>query len=124
VTDRFFDPDAVKVTTEDIHKHGYAIVQTRIERIPARYRTTQCDAPDGCTQTATLMTLALAEVVDNPDSVGFRFARDDAGQIVRYPTCDEHRAQASHGLFFELTGRHRPDGIRAFDVPGQYMQWT
>lgn len=111
----------------DIRYHGYAILQTRIERVPARhrrYRGTQCTEPDGCDQPATLMTLALAEIVTDEDTTtGFRFARDDAGEILAFPVCDNHRSQASHDLYYELTRKRRPNGIRAFDLPGQHMRW-
>jgi hypothetical protein len=125
VTERTHTSGPVTAAADDIRDHGYAIVQTRIERVPARYRRTKCGQPDGCNQTATLMTLALTEVVfDGPEAVGFRFARDDAGEIVHFPVCDGHRCDASHVLFYALTGRFRPDGIRAFDVLGQHMDWA
>lgn len=122
-------PDRVQAefsaVADDVRDHGYAIVQTRIERVPARYRRTLCGEPDGCTQPAILVTLAVAEVNDEgPDATGFLFARDGRGEIIRHPTCDGHRCEASHDLYFALTGRERPDGIRAFDVPGQHMQWA
>lgn len=108
---------------DDIRDHGYAIVQTRIERVPARYRGARCYEPDGCTQPATLLTLAAAEITDEGPATGLRFARDAFGDIVCIPVCDEHRCQASHDLYFVLTGRARPDGIRAYDMPGQHMAW-
>ncbi|WP_055491699.1 hypothetical protein [Streptomyces sp. TP-A0356] len=125
MTERILTPGPLTAAIDDIRDHGYAIVQTRIERVPARYRSTQCAGPDGCSRPATLVTLALAAVTDEgPDTTGFGFARDGADEIVRIPVCDEHRCQASHDLYYALTGRMRPDGIRAFDVPGQHMQWT
>jgi uncharacterized protein RhaS with RHS repeats len=124
MTERTLTPGPLAALTADIRDHGYAIVQTRIERVPARYRSPSCAEPDGCTQTATLMTLAVAEVEDDTNATGFRFERDGLGEIVRIATCDTHRTEASHDLYYALTGRTRPDGIRAFDLPGQHMQWT
>ncbi|MFJ2964254.1 hypothetical protein ACIPIC_18385 [Streptomyces collinus] len=124
MTDRTLVPGPLAVLVDDIRDHGYAIVQTRIERVPARYRSPNCAEPDGCTQAATLMTLAVAEVEDDAKAAGFRFERDGLGDIVRIATCDNHRTEASHDLYYALTGRTRPDGIRAFDLPGQHMQWT
>lgn len=123
MTERILTPDAITAATDDIRDHGYAIVQTRIERVPPRYRSNHCAEPDGCAQAATLLTLAAAEITDEGPATGFSFARDGFGDIVRIPVCDEHRCQASHDLYFVLTGRTRPDGIRAFDMPGQHMTW-
>ena len=108
---------------DDIRDHGYAVLQTRIERVPARYRSTQCAEPDGCPRPATLVTFAIDEVVEGEDG-GFHFVRNQAGAIAHIPVCDEHRCEASHDLYFALTERQRPDGIRAFDVPGQHLSWT
>lgn len=125
MTERTLTPGELTAATDDIRDHGYAIVQTRIERVPTRYRSTRCAEPDGCAQPPTLVTLALAAVTDEgPAATGFAFARDGANEIVRIPVCDDHRCQASHDLYYVLTGRTRPDGIRAFDVPGQHMSWT
>ncbi|MGW3193701.1 hypothetical protein ACWDBD_03755 [Streptomyces sp. NPDC001118] len=125
MTERTLTPGPLTAAIDDIRDHGCAIVQTRIERVPVRYRSPRCAEPDGCTRPATLVTIALAEVTDeDDDAVGFRFARDGDDQIVRIPVCDEHRCQASHDLYYVLTGRTRPDGIRAFDLPGQHMAWT
>lgn len=125
MTDRTLTPGTLDLAADDIRDHQYAIVQTRIERVPIRYRSADCAEPDGCARPATLLTLGLAEVVDEgPDIAGLRLARDGVGEIVRLPVCDGHRVEASHDLYFVLTGRTRPDGIRAFDVPGQHMQWT
>lgn len=110
---------------DDIRDHGFAIVQTRVERVPARYRSAHCSDPDGCSRPTTLATMAVAVAVnESPNTLGLSFARDDAGDIILVPVCDDHRIEASHDLYYTLTGRERPDGIRAFDVPGQYMQWT
>jgi hypothetical protein len=123
MTDRKLTPGPLAEAAADIRDHGYAIVQTRIERVPARYRGAGCTEPDGCPQPATLVTLALAEITTEPDGAGFRFARDDDGELLVVPVCDNHRSQASHDLYFTLSGRTRPDGIRAFDVPGHHMSW-
>lgn len=124
MTDRNLITGSLAEAAADIRDHGYAILQTRIERVPARYRGAQCTEPDGCDQPATLITLALAEIVtEGATTTGFRFARDDADQILTVPVCDRHRAEASHDLYYELTGKERPAGIRAFDVPGQHMHW-
>jgi hypothetical protein len=124
MTDRTLAPGALDAAVDDIRDHGYAIFQTHAERVPFRYRSPKCSEPDGCHRSATLVTLALSEVVDESDNAGFVFARDDAREIVRIATCDDHRVEASHDLFYALTGRERPDGIRAFDVPGQHLSWT
>ncbi|MEV6720580.1 hypothetical protein AB0M94_06570 [Streptomyces xanthochromogenes] len=125
VTDRTLTPGALTALSQDIRDHGYAIVQTRIERVPARYRSTQCSEPDGCSNPPTLATLAVAAVIDDGNgTIGFSFVRDDAGELVRLTICDAHRQQASHDLYYELTRRTRPAGIRAFDVPGQHMSWA
>jgi hypothetical protein len=125
MTHRNLTPGPLSEAAADIRDHGYAIAQTRIERVPLRYRSPKCSEPDGCHRSATLVTLALAEITtEGPDTAGFSFARDDVGEILRISTCDEHRAEASHDLYRELTGRERPDGIRAFDVPGLHMNWN
>lgn len=109
---------------DDIRDHGYAIVQTRIERVPTHLRVPRCTDVSGCHQAATLATLAVAEVIDEGDSAArLRFARR-GGNILRVPVCDEHRAEASHDLYYELTQRHRPNGIRAFDLPGLHLDWS
>ncbi|MFJ7242355.1 hypothetical protein ACIQWB_35250 [Streptomyces olivaceus] len=123
MSDRTLAYGTLEAPAADIRDHGYAIVQTRIERAPAPYRGTQCGDPEGCNQAATLVTLALAEITDEPGAVGFRFARDEDDQIIVWPVCDTHRSDATHALFYILTGRLRPDGIRAYDVPGQHLQW-
>ncbi|MEU0786995.1 hypothetical protein ABZ341_36215 [Streptomyces sp. NPDC006173] len=125
MSERTLTPDALTALTDDIAAHGFAVLQTRAERVPFRYRSPKCSEPDGCHRSTTLVTLALAAVNDEGDqAAGLTFARDGIGDIVRISTCDEHRIQASHDLYFTLTGRERPDGIRAFDLPGQHMSWT
>ncbi|MFF9861124.1 hypothetical protein [Streptomyces tendae] len=122
--DRTLIPGTLEAPAADIRDHGYAMVQTRIERVPARYRGTHCGDPDGCPQAATLITLALAEITDEPGgAAGFRFARDEHDQVIAWPVCNDHRSDATHFLFHALTGQLRPDGIRAYDVPGQHLQW-
>lgn len=123
MTDRTLTQGPFTALTDDIRDHGYAIVQTRIERVPARYRVARCTDLDGCDQPATLITLAVAEAVEEGDAVGFSFARR-GGAILRVPTCEAHRIEASHDLYYVLTERARPEGIRAFDLPGQHIDWT
>lgn len=128
MTERTLTPGPLAAATDDIRDHGYAIVQTRIERVPNHHRNVQCTELDGqhrCTRPATLVTFAIDEVTDEGiDTTGLHYARNRDDNIVRIPTCDEHRCEASHDLYYLLTGRERPDGIRAFDFPGQHMSWT
>jgi hypothetical protein len=125
MTDRTLTPAALDALTDDIRDHRYAVIQTRIERVPSRLRAPKCAEPDGCPQAPTLMTLGLAQLTAEEDgATGLGFARDGLGDIIRIPTCDDHRIEASHDLYYLLTGRTRPDGIRAFDLPGQHLQWT
>lgn len=125
MVERTLTPGSLDLTAADIRDFGYAIVQTRTERVPAPYRSYLCGEPDGCSRPATLITLALAEITsEGTDLTGLRFARADDDDIVRISTCDEHRIEASHDVYYALTARERPDGIRAFDLPGQHMQWT
>ncbi|MGQ4397909.1 hypothetical protein ACN6K5_000911 [Streptomyces violaceoruber] len=124
MTDRSLTMGPLAEAVADIREHGYAILQTRIERVPARYRGAQCTEPDGCNQPATLITLAVADIVTEGDNTtGFRLARDDEDEILAVPVCDQHRIEASHDLYYDLTGKQRPAGIRAFDLPGQHMHW-
>ncbi|MEV7054106.1 hypothetical protein AB0N95_01375 [Streptomyces microflavus] len=123
MTDRTLTPGPMSVLVDDVRGHGYAIVQIRTERAPAQYRATRCTDLGGCDQAATLLTLAVDEVIEDETSAGLSFARR-GGAIIRIPVCDEHRVEASHELFYVLTGKARPDGIRAFDLPGQYLDWT
>ncbi|MGW6743753.1 hypothetical protein ACWGDX_24045 [Streptomyces sp. NPDC055025] len=125
MAERTLTPGSFTAVTDDIRDHGYAIVQTRIERVPAHYRSSQCAEPDGCSRTPALVTVALAEVTnEGNDTTGLRFARTRDGRIALVGACEEHRREASHDLYYALTGRTRPDGIRAFDLPGQYLNWT
>ncbi|MEW1580873.1 hypothetical protein AB0407_22565 [Streptomyces microflavus] len=123
MTDRTLTPGPMSVLAGDVRDHGYAIVQTRIERTPAQYRATRCTDHNGCDQAATLITLAVDDVIEDERSAGLSFARRD-GAILRIPVCDDHRTEASHDLFYVLTGQTRPDGIRAFDLPGQHLDWS
>ncbi|MER8197044.1 hypothetical protein ABTY00_24140 [Streptomyces microflavus] len=124
MSERTLTPGPLAALADDIRDHGYAIIQTRIERAPARHRAARCADLDGCDQPATLVTVAVAEVIDEGNgTVGFSFARR-GGYILRVPVCDEHRTEASHDLYCALTTRTRPDGIRAFDVPGQHLDWS
>ncbi|WP_405548910.1 hypothetical protein OG215_15310 [Streptomyces globisporus] len=123
MTDRTLTPGPMSVLIDDVRDHGYAIVQTRIERAPARYRGAVCADPDGCGQDAVLLTLAVDDVIEDGQAAGLSFARCD-GAILRVPVCNNHRVEASHDLFYVLTGRTRPDGIRAFDLPGQHLDWS
>ncbi|MCX5522973.1 hypothetical protein OG342_08875 [Streptomyces bobili] len=107
----------------EIAEHSYAILQTRIERVPTCYRQSLCGQPGGCGSPATLVTFAVSEVTDEPDDLGLIYARDD-GQIIYFPVCDEHRSEATHELYWHLTGIERPDGIRAYDIPGAHLGWT
>ena len=124
MTNRTLTPGPLAALTDDIRDHGYAIVQTRVERIPKLIRGLPCQEPDGCPKTATLATLAVEEVVEGDGPFGLCLAKADDGNPLCIVTCDEHRCEASHDLYRDLTGRMRPDGIRAFDLPGQHMQWT
>lgn len=108
---------------DDVRDHELAIVQTSIDRVPARYRPARCAELTGCDQPATLITIAATQVTDDGNgNAGINFARVD-GEILRIPACDTHRIEASHDLYFALTGRTRPDGIRAFDLPAQHTHW-
>lgn len=124
MSERTLTPSEFTVVGDDIRDHGYAIMQTHIERVPARYRRNLCGQPDGCTRPATLVTFAVAEVNEEPEGTGLVYARDDDGEVFHFPVCDDHRSEATHVLYYALTGRERPDGIRAFDPLGQRMQWT
>ncbi|MEV4864279.1 hypothetical protein MRBLMF1_005651 [Streptomyces ossamyceticus] len=106
---------------DDIRDHQYAIIQTRVERIPKLMKGLPCMEPDGCGQPAILATLAVDEVTDDP--FGLHFARKPIGEPWALLTCEEHRCEASHDLYRLLTGRMRPDGIRAYDFPGQHLDW-
>lgn len=108
---------------DDIANHGYAILQTRVERIPRLIKGLRCQEPDGCTRLATLATLAVDQVTDEDDGTGLHFVKDSGGNPLCIVACDEHRREASHDLYYLLTERERPDGIRAFDAAGQYLHW-
>ena len=123
MTDRTLTHGAPTAITDDIRDHGYAILQTRVERIPKLVKGLPCQEPDGCTKTATLATLAVEKVVEDDGPLGLHLAKAEDGNPLCIVTCDEHRSEASHDLYRDLTGRMRPDGIRAFDAPGQHLHW-
>ncbi|WP_329340702.1 hypothetical protein OG252_33165 [Streptomyces sp. NBC_01352] len=123
MTERTLTHGAPAAITDDIRDHGYAILQTRVERIPKLIKGLPCQEPDGCTKTATLATLAIEEVVEDDGPLGLCLVKEN-GLPLCIVTCDEHRCEASHDLYRGLTGRMRPDGIRAFDAPGQYLSWA
>lgn len=123
MTDRTLTPGPLAALTDDIRDHGYAIVQTRIERVPNLIRGLPCQEPDGCTKPATLATLAVEKVVEDDGPAGLYLAKGGDGNPLCIVVCDDHRSEASHDLYRDLTGRMRPDGIRAFDMPGQHLHW-
>ncbi|MCT9078781.1 hypothetical protein [Streptomyces fulvoviolaceus] len=123
MTERTLTPGVPTAITDDIRDHGYAILQTRVERIPKLIKGLPCQEPDGCTKTATLATLAIEETTTEDDNLGLYLVKEN-GLPLCIVTCDEHRCEASHDLYRDLTGRMRPDGIRAFDAPGQYLSWA
>lgn len=112
------------LVADDIRDHGFAILQTRVERIPRLVKGLPCQEPEGCDQPATLATLAIAEATIDGDSIGFILAKAPDGNPECIVTCEAHRCEASHDLYRDLTGRLRPDGIRAFDALGKYLNWT
>jgi hypothetical protein len=122
MTDRTLTHGEPTALTDDIRDHEYAILQTRVERIPKLIKGLPCQEPDGCTKTATLATLAIEDTTTEDDNLGLYLAKEN-GLPLCIVTCDEHRTEASHDLYRELTGRTRPDGIRAFDMPGQHLSW-
>lgn len=123
MTQRTLTHGETSALTDDIRNHGYAILQTRVERIPKLIKGLACQEPDGCTKPATLATLAVEEVVEDDGPLGLCLAKAEDGNPLCIVVCDEHRCEASHDLYFRLTERQRPDGIRAFDAPGQYLHW-
>ncbi|QIY72062.1 hypothetical protein HEP84_25840 [Streptomyces sp. RLB1-33] len=123
MTDRTLTHGELTALTDDIRDHGYAILQTRAERIPKLVKGLPCQEPDGCAKPATLATLAIEDTTTEDDDFGLYLAKAPDGLPLCIVTCDEHRCEASHDLYRELTGRMRPDGIRAFDAPGQYLSW-
>jgi len=124
VTDRTLAHDDQNLITEDIRDHGYAILQTRVERIPRLIKGLPCQEIEGCTKPATLATLAVDAVTEDDDSLGLQLVKDPDGNPVCIVICDEHRCQASHDLYYRLTERLRPEGIRAYDAPGRHMAWN
>ncbi|MEV5048905.1 hypothetical protein AB0N20_31000 [Streptomyces griseoincarnatus] len=124
MTDRTLTPGPNGAITDDIRDHGYAILQTRVERIPRLIKGLPCQEPDGCTAPATLATLAIEAVSVEDSHTCITLAKDEAGLPIVIVVCDEHRHEASHDLYSRLTDQERPDGIRAFDAIGQYLNWT
>lgn len=123
MTDRTHIPAAPTAIADDIRDHGYAILQTRVERIPKLIKGLPCQEPDGCTRAATLATLAVEETANDDGPLGLYLAKGPDGDPLCIVVCDEHRCEASHDLYYLLTERQRPDGIRAFDAPGQHLNW-
>ena len=124
MTERTLTPGPSTAMAEDITTHGYAIFQTRVERIPRLIKGLPCQEPDGCTEPATLATLAVDAATEDDDGLGLHFVKDPNGDPLCIAVCDNHRHQASHDLYYRLTERLRPDGIRAFDAPGRHLNWT
>lgn len=116
-------PSTTAPLHEDIRNHGYAIFQTRVERIPRLLKGLPCQEPDGCTKPATLATLAVYDATEDHGELGLHLAKGPDGNPMCLVTCDEHRTQASHDLYYTLTQRLRPDGIRAYDAPGRHLNW-
>ncbi|MET9876550.1 hypothetical protein ABZZ36_18275 [Actinacidiphila glaucinigra] len=124
MTARTLSPGPLTALAEDVRDHGYAILQTRVERVPRLAPGQPCMEPDGCDEPGVLLTVAVKEVEEAASEVGVRLAKDDADNPIGIVTCAEHRAGATHDLFFMLTGRERPDGIRVFDaLPGHHLDW-
>ncbi|MER6431566.1 hypothetical protein ABT272_28125 [Streptomyces sp900105245] len=123
MTDRTLTPGTSATLDDDIRDHGYAIFQTRVERIPRLITGLPCQEPEGCTEPATLATLAVDEATEDANNLGLHFVKDPDGNPLCIVVCDKHRHQASHDLFYRLTERLRPDGIRAFDAPGRHLTW-
>lgn len=124
MSERTLSTAPLAAIAEDVRTHGYAIVQTATERVPANLRSAQCAYVDGCFRPATLVTLAVAEVADEGgDTTRLRFERDAWGDIIRIAVCNDHRCEASHDLYYALTERTRPDGLRAFDLPAPHTIW-
>lgn len=123
MTERTLVHGAPTAIADDIRDHTYAILQTRVERIPRLIRGLACQEPDGCTRPATLATLAVEETVEDGGPLGLYLAKGEDGNPLCIVVCDEHRCEASHDLYYRLTERQRPDGIRAFDLPGQHLSW-
>ncbi|MFE3495295.1 hypothetical protein ACFXOS_19850 [Streptomyces sp. NPDC059175] len=109
---------------DDIRDYGYAIFQTRVERIPRLIKGLRCQEVEGCSEAATLATLAVYAVIEDDNGLGLQFVKDPGGDPVCIVTCDAHRCEASHDLYRDLTGRMRPDGIRAYDALGRHLDWN
>lgn len=123
MTERTLTPGTPTAFNDDIRDHGYAIFQTRVERIPRLIKGLPCQEPEGCTEPATLATLAVDAATEDDTGLGLHFVKDPNGNPLCIVVCDKHRQQASHDLYYRLTERLRPDGIRAYDAPGQHLNW-
>lgn len=124
MTDRTLTPGTPTALDDDIRDHGYAILQTRVERIPRLIKGLPCQEIEGCTKPATLATLAVDAVTEDETGLGLQLVKDADGNPMCIVICDEHRCQASHDLYYRLTERLRPDGIRAYDAPGRHLSWN
>lgn len=124
MTERTLTHGGSTTMADDIRDHGVAIFQTRVERIPRLVKGLPCQEPDGCTKPATLATLAVDAVTEDDDGLDMHLVKDPDGNPVCIVVCDEHRHQASHDLYYRLTERLRPDGIRAYDAPGRHITWN
>lgn len=123
MTERTLIQGPIDAIADDIRDHRYAILQTRVERVSRLRRGILCQDLDGCTKPATLATFAVEEVVLEGDDTGLVLAKNEDGIPHGLVSCDAHRREASHDLYFALTDRERPDGIRAYDSLGHYMHW-
>lgn len=123
MTERTLTQGPIDAIADDIRDHVYAILQTRVERVSRLRRGILCQDPVGCTKPATLATFAVEEVLIEGDDNGFVLAKNEDGIPHGLVSCDEHRCEASHELYYALTDRLRPDGIRAYDSLGHYMHW-
>ena len=50
MTERTLTPGPHTALADDIRDHGYAIIQTRIERVPTHLRAPRCTDVSGCHQ--------------------------------------------------------------------------
>ncbi|MFE2132261.1 hypothetical protein ACFW9X_03280 [Streptomyces sp. NPDC059466] len=122
--ERTLTPGPTDAITDDIREHGFAILQTRVERISRLVKGLPCQEVEGCTEPATLATFAVDAATEDDTALGLQLVKGPDGNPVCIVICDKHRNQASHDLYYALTGRLRPDGIRAYDAPGRHMAWN